>query len=260
MSRPFDFARKHYMVVTAIRKRAVSCFCAGNRYPRNDLERMHRENQFMFQTIIDGTVKAPIQFSMDDGFLGIRKQSTPPLKRARSGSSVPDNANSTMMMTLREASRHMHERKRTSVSTRQEQHSVDIHELREPDGFSVDKNPRSLTLSSKSTHSPSSSHKERPMMLSAPRRFVVGTSRQQCCLLLGIFRRASPFRCCCRSRRTHSSTFLLINQMNQAPLPTIDETKPMRDAGRNGRRTPSFVRCLLCCNSHSASRAATADG
>ena len=190
----------------------------------------------MFQTIIDGTVKAPIQFSMDDGFLGIRKPSTPSLKRARSGSSVPDNASLTMM-TLREASRHMHERKRTSVSVRQEQHNVDIHELREPDGLSVDKDPRSLTLSSKSTtHSPSSSHKERTL-LSASRRVVVGISRQQCCLL---------FRYLPKSESV--SVLLSISTDTLFDISADQSNEP--SAVADDRRDKAYARCQTQWKSH----------
>lgn len=81
----------------------------------------------MFQTVIDGNLKLPARFSMDDGFVGLARKSPAKLSRARSGSSIPYDAGQ-MAVSLGEASTDIHERRRNSRDTHQTSHTVTDNE------------------------------------------------------------------------------------------------------------------------------------
>lgn len=83
---------------------------SGNRHPKNELDKAYRENPILFQTVVNGTIPSPALYSVDDGFLGLRKPKSTKFSRVRSGSSIPYDAGSSL--TLGEASLEIHERMR----------------------------------------------------------------------------------------------------------------------------------------------------
>lgn len=202
----------------------------GNRLPKNELEKLRRENMMMFQTVINGNIQMPAGFSMDDGFVGLQKKSPAKLCRARSGSSIQLDRDRSSV-SLGEASTQIHERKRKQWEPFQTSHVVTDNEA--------------TTLSEEENDPTSRTNTSQP-----PYRFRFRKERP----CLSFLRLLFGCRCGWSRQRSPSSTFLLINQMNQLPLPTIKEDQPMRDARKRNKRSP-LCQCLLCCSKGGANDA-----